>query len=233
MRTKWILLGCVIFAVTVIGILFAGRNTDAWKQTNTDPRTGVILIDAGHGGMDGGASAADGTLEKDINLAIALDLRDVLVLFGVPVDMIRETDVAIHDDNCTTVREKKVSDMVNRLARYDTAAMTVSIHQNHFSVSKYNGAQVFYSPAHPTNVKLATAIREKIVTFIQPDNTRELKQVTDNVFLLYRTTKPAVLVECGFLSNPQENEALKTTSYQQQMAMAIAVGVLDVYSAEE
>lgn len=230
MRIKWIFFALAI--LTIVAIL-SGKYGYVQRQTNTLPKADAVLIDAGHGGMDGGASAADGTLEKDINLAIALDLKDILVLFGLPVDMVRETDVALFDDGCSTVREKKVSDMINRLARYNNAKMTVSIHQNHFSVSKYSGAQVFYSPGHPMNHQLAMAIREKIVTLMQPNNTRELKQVTDSVFLLHKTSKPAVLVECGFLSNPQENEALKNAVYQQQMAVTIAAGVLDVYSVEE
>ena len=156
----------------------------------------------------------------------------MLMMFGVSTKMTRDADVSIHDADCTTTRQMKVSDMNNRLKLYDAAAATISIHQNHFSVAKYDGAQVFYSATHPKSLEIATAVRESIRSYVQPNNSRELKKATDSIFLLHRTTKPAILVECGFLSNPQECEKLKTPSYQQQMAMAITVGVLDVYQVE-
>ena len=146
--------------------------------------------------------------------------------------MTRDTDVSIHDAGCTTTRQMKVSDMNNRLKQYDDAAIAVSIHQNHFSVSKYSGTQVFYSTAHPLSAQLAASVRERVITHLQPKNTRELKQATDSIFLLHRTVKPAILVECGFLSNAQENNKLKQSDYQKQMALAIAVGLLDVYQYE-
>ena len=222
-----------VFVLALLAILLVSRSLPVSESADTLPHSQAVLIDAGHGGFDGGTTAIDGTLEKDINLAIALDLRDVLRLLGVTVEMTREQDESIHDEGCDTVREKKVSDMVNRLAMYDAAAMTVSIHQNHFSASKYNGAQLFYSPSHPVSMQLTNSIRQQIVSLVQPDNKREPKQVSKDVFLLHKTVKPAVLVECGFLSNPQDNEALKTQIYQQKMALAIAVGILDVYTAEE
>lgn len=122
--------------------------------------------------------------------------------------------------------------MQNRLKMFDSASMTVSIHQNHFSVAKYDGAQVFYSASNPLSITAATAVREKIVSLIQLDNKRELKKATDSIFLLYKTTKPAILVECGFLSNPTESSKLQQETYQQKMAFAITAGVLDVYRKE-
>lgn len=214
----------IVSAVITVSVLVTDKRFAATEST---PVSDFILIDAGHGGPDGGASTVDGTLEKDINLAIATHLRDVLTVFGVPVDMTRESDVSIHDEGCTTIREKKVSDMHNRLQRYDQAALTVSIHQNHFSVAKYHGTQVFYSSVHPQSNGFAKAVYARIISLLQPNNTRQIKQTTKDMFLFANTRKPAILVECGFLSNPKESELLKTTSYQQQMALAIAVGVLD------
>ncbi len=221
----------VFFIFLVLLLVVSSHNLTASRHTATSPSDKFLLIDPGHGGEDGGASSADGTLEKTINLAIALDLRDMLTVFGVPTKMTREVDVSIHDPNCTTTRQMKVSDMQNRLKLYESASMTVSIHQNHFSVAKYDGAQVFYSASHPSSVTAATAVREKILSLVQPNNKRELKQATDSIFLLRRTTKPAILVECGFLSNPQECEKLQQTSYRQQMAFAIAAGLLEVYQS--
>ncbi len=229
-RIKWFFRAGFVF-VLVLLIVLAHVKSENIRSTST-LSADVILIDPGHGGEDGGASAADGTLEKTINLAIALNLRDVLVLFGLPVEMTRDEDVSIHDAGCTSTRQMKVSDMNNRLKRYNAASMTVSIHQNHFSVSKYDGTQVFYSVAHPLSAQLAASVRERVLEHLQPDNNRELKQATDSIFLLHRTVKPAILVECGFLSNVQESVKLKQTDYQMQMAAAIAAGLLDVYHSE-
>lgn len=222
----------IVFILAIIAVIVIAHTLGMNSQPTVSSPVGAILIDPGHGGEDGGASATDGTLEKTINLAIALDLRDMLMLCGFSVEMTRDTDVSIYDAGCATTRQMKVSDMNNRLKLYDEAAIAVSIHQNHFSVAKYSGAQVFYSAAHPMSAQLATAVRERVITYIQPHNTRELKQATDSIFLLHRTVKPAILVECGFLSNPQESGKLKETVYQQQIALAIASGLLDVYHSE-
>ncbi len=206
-----------------------GYNHTAVQQTNTIPCKSV-LIDAGHGGVDGGASAADGTLEKEINLAVAQDMYAILTFLGMPTEMIRTDDRSIHDDNCTTIRQKKVSDLNNRLKKYDAAAMVVSIHQNHFSVSKYSGAQVLYSPNHPQSQILAQTLRDKITTHLQQNNTREIKAATNSIFLLHHTKQPAVIVECGFLSNPSDSEQLKSPIYRQQLALSMAAGILESYS---
>lgn len=221
----------VFFILVVLLLVVCSHNLATSRRTVSLPTDKFLLIDPGHGGEDGGASSADGTLEKSINLAIALDLRDLLTVFGIPTQMTREEDVSIHDPECTTTRQMKVSDMQNRLKLYESASMAVSIHQNHFSVAKYDGAQVFYSASHPLSVTAATAVQKKIVTLVQPNNKRELKQATDSIFLLHKTTKPAILVECGFLSNPQECKKLQQTSYRQQMAFAVAAGLLEVYQS--
>lgn len=184
----------------------------------------VVLIDPGHGGFDGGAVADDGTTEKHINLAISLFLHDMLYVCGVPVEMTRETDVGLEDDSAATVRDKKVSDMRNRLEMYRSASVVISIHQNHFSVPKYNGTQLFYSTNHSDSAVLAQCVKDAVVGWIQPENTREMKSATDGIYLLYHATSPTVLVECGFLSNPEERDKLKTPAYQQQMAFAIMAG---------
>lgn len=194
------------------------------RDTDVLPHCGSVLIDPGHGGFDGGAVADDGTTEKHLNLAISLCLRDLLYVCGVPVTMTRQTDVGLEDDTAASIREKKSSDMRRRLAMYDEAALVISVHQNHFSVPKYSGTQLFYSVNHPDSVLLAQSVRDSVVGWIQPQNTRELKKATDGIFLLHHTTAPTVLVECGFLSNPEEREKLKTPAYQQQLAFAVMAG---------
>ena len=184
-----------------------------------------ILIDAGHGGEDGGAVAADGTVEKEINLAVALPLRDLLSVMGFSVVMTRETDTMLHGGEAT-LRERKVADMKRRLDMVQTARLTVSLHQNKFEQTKYSGTQVFYSPNAPESREIAQAIQETVVSLLQPHNTRPLKAGDSTVYLLHRATAPIVLVECGFLSNKAECEKLKTRAYQRQMAFAVAGGVM-------
>ncbi len=184
----------------------------------------IILIDPGHGGMDGGAVAGDGTLEKHINLAIGKGVYELFMLWGYPVRSTRLTDVSVHDADAVGTRQIKVSDMHNRLQMYEDSDIIISLHQNHFPAEKYHGTQVFYSVNHPLSAELASAVRESVIANLQPDNTRELKAATDGIYLLHHTTRPAVLVECGFLSNVQECTALKNTDYQLQMAFSIVEG---------
>ena len=185
-----------------------------------------ILIDPGHGGEDGGTMAKNGTLEKDINLAISLVLVDWLRLCGYEVRMTRDSDISIHDSDASTIREKKNSDLHNRLALYEKAQLVIAIHENHFSGTQYHGTQVFYSTNSPASQPLAASIRESVRTLLQPDNTRELKKGDKSVYLLYKSTVPTVLVECGFLSNTEERTKLETPAYQQQMAFAVGLGIV-------
>ena len=194
------------------------------RSANGRAQSSVVLIDPGHGGFDGGTVAEDGTLEKHLNLAVALCLRDLFLVCGVPVEMTRQTDIGLEEDSDGSIRNKKVSDMRKRLTMYDEASLVISIHQNHFSIPKYNGTQLFYSVNHPDSVTLAENIRSMVVEWIQPQNSRELKKATDSIFLLHHTTTPAVLVECGFLSNETERNKLKTPAYQQKLAFAVVAG---------
>ena len=186
--------------------------------------TGVVLIDPGHGGFDGGTTAEDGTIEKHLNLAVALCLRDLLFVCGVPVAMTRDTDVGLEEDSSVSIRQRKVSDMKRRLGMYEIADVVISIHQNYFAQPQYSGTQLFYAPNNLKSVVLAEEIRRMVVGWIEPQNTRELKAAGENIYLLHRATKPVVLVECGFLSNYEEREKLKTPAYQQQLAFAIMAG---------
>ncbi len=185
-----------------------------------------LLIDPGHGGQDGGTKTANGVLEDDINLSISLALRDMLTFCGYEVEMTRAQDTSIQHTDDTVSGSWKVRDMYNRLEMYDAATLTVSIHQNHFSQSQYHGTQLFYSKNCAESLDVAQCIREQVVRLLQPQNTRELKPAGENIFLLHRTTKPALIVECGFLSNPDEAKKLETTCYQQQMAFAVCCGIL-------
>ncbi len=222
---NWFAFACVGLAV----VIAAGCALDLSQSASAQlpVATACILIDPGHGGEDGGTVAEDGTLEKNINLAISLHLRDMLAIWGFPVSMTRQTDISIHSPEHTSTRDMKVSDMRNRLALYEQADTVIAIHQNHFSASKYSGAQVFYSGNDTCSEQLAAAIQASVVAHLQPQNNRQIKKATDGIYLLSHTQRPAVLVECGFLSNATEREQLKSSAYQQAMAAAVFAGYLD------
>lgn len=192
----------------------------------------VIVIDPGHGGFDGGASSSDGTPEKDINLNISLYLRDCLKCCGFNTVLTRDTDISLESDPSAPLRTRKTSDIHNRFDIMKNAdnSVFVSIHQNHYSVEKYSGAQVFYSPGNSEHSSLlAQCIQGSIISDVQPNNTRLIKECGTSVYLIYNAVRPAVLVECGFLSNNAESERLKSTNYQKKLARAIARGIINYY----
>lgn len=196
------------------------------KPTKTAP---VFIIDAGHGGFDGGASTSDGFPEKDINLKIALYLRDLLLSAGFEVVMTRTEDTSLEDEGLDTIRARKSSDIHNRMKIMEETdnAIFISIHQNHYSSSKYWGMQVFYSRNFSESSQiLAESIQETVVELLQNENYREIKECGTSVYLMYNAVKPAVLVECGFLSNETEAELLKTDDYQRKISYCIYIGLL-------
>ncbi len=215
-----IVLVCGALAVTTAIGVIDRRAASVSHQTAP-----YILIDPGHGGADGGASGADGTLEKDLNLAISFPLRDLLTVMGYRVGMTRTEDVMIHTEG-TSLRERKISDIRNRSAMAEQADLTVSIHQNKFPQTQYYGTQVFYSGNTAESQVLADSVRTQVVEMLQPNNTRQLKRGTSDVYLLHHATRPMILVECGFLSNEAERERLKTQEYQRQMAFAVTAGII-------
>lgn len=188
-----------------------------------------IVIDAGHGGEDGGAVADDGTVEKDINLKISLSLRDLFKKAGYNVTMTRDKDTSLYNSDEKTIKSKKTADMKKRLEIYNSRSdnIIISIHQNKFEEKKYSGAQVFYSPNNESSQVLAETVRKSIVSSVQKDNKRETKEATKSIYLLYNTPQPAIIVECGFLSNNNELSLLKDEKYQNKIAYAIFNGTLD------
>ena len=187
----------------------------------------VLVIDAGHGGEDGGASSVNGALESHINLAVSKRLELVLGLFGVPMMPLRESDISLHDRDAQTLRQKKVSDLNNRvkMVREQTNPILLSIHQNSYPDSRYSGAQVFYAPTQGSR-ELAQILQESLRLALNPINTRQEKQIQDTIFLMNHISCPGVLVECGFLTNPREEQMLRDPAYQTKVAMALAGGYL-------
>ena len=188
-----------------------------------------VIIDAGHGGEDGGTSSADGILEKDINLSVSLYLAEILRCSGYNVIMTRSDDEQIGDNSLPTIRQRKISDVRKRLSitKMYPDSLFVSIHQNHYSSSKYSGAQVFYSPKSPESRILADSVQNSIVSLLQNSNERKIKEIGTNVYLLYNCENPAIMVECGFLSNADEAKLLTTSDYQKKIAFSVACGIIN------
>lgn len=184
----------------------------------------TVVIDAGHGGEDGGAVSAAGNVESGVNLAVAKRLDAILGLYGVDTRMLRTEDVSLHDPSAVTMREKKVSDLHNRVAVVEATpnATLISIHQNTYDGgSKYHGAQVFYANGE-LSLPLAQHTQETLRLALDPENGRQAAKIPDSVYLMNHITCRAILVECGFLSNPAEDALLQTDSYQTKIAAAIA-----------
>ena len=197
----------------------------------------VIVIDAGHGGEDGGAVAPDGTLEKELNLLVADSVAEILSAAGYDVRRTRTDDRLLYDlygDLSDYTGHKKTYDLRNRLrfAEEADAALLVSIHMNKFPDARYHGLQVYYAAGHPFSQAAAAGIQSCVKRCLQPDNTREIKRATSAIYLLDRSTIPAVMIECGFLSNEEELSHLKDASYRTALALTVACAVAEsVYAA--
>lgn len=230
MRFKKSLAG-ILFTL-VIGyfvVYYATHNIEVYIPASTPNANSdiVIVLDAGHGGMDGGGTSVNGALEKDINLNILKKVRDMCETFGYNVVVTRDTDKSIHDDGVTGIRNQKESDMENRLAifnKYENS-ICLSIHQNLFTQPQYSGAQMFYATSNPINQKLAQTFQNEFVIQLQPENNREIKEVGKELYLCYFTENPSIMIECGFLSNPQEAALLETDEYQSKVAFTIFSGL--------
>lgn len=193
----------------------------------------VIIIDAGHGGEDGGAVGVDGTYEKDINLQIALKVNEFLSIFGYKTHLVRTTDTAIHTTG-NTIRERKVSDIRNRadtMNLYENC-IYLSIHQNKYSDGRIWGTQTFYSANCDESREIAQLIQNAVKSQLQPNNKRQIKKSGTDIYVLYNATKPAVMVECGFVSNQNELNQLKDNTYQNNMALSIATGIINYNISE-
>lgn len=225
----------VLIATIIISTNYAKENiitTNLEKQIQTKS---TIIVDAGHGGFDGGAVGINDAIEKDINLSIALMLKDMLLLAGFDVVMTREDDISLNDSELTKISDKKTSDIKNRMTLIEeySNSPVVLVHQNHFTEEKYSGAQMFYGHLNNESEKLAQTLQTTIRCYLQPENTREIKESTSSVYLLHNSSNPIVLVECGFLSNYDEAQLLITTEYQQKMAFSIFAGIVNYYDMVE
>ena len=196
-----------IFCIIMVSVFFRLNPTKSVMTENkTEP---IIVIDAGHGGEDGGAVSESGVLEKDINLSIANNSADLLKIFGYKVVQTRTDDVSL-DNGEDSVHSRKVADLKKRLEIFnsDKNNVVISIHQNKFSQSKYYGTQIFYSPNNSQSQNLAECIRNSVKKCLQPNNERQCKKADGSIYLLKKAENPSVIVECGFLSNQTECQKL-------------------------
>ena len=192
----------------------------------------IIVLDPGHGGLDSGAVGGNGTLEKDVNLSIVRILRDMLELSGFDVVLTRSEDISIYDAGVAGIRNQKLSDMDNRLEIVQSYpdSIFLCIHQNNYTDPKYFGGQMFYNNNNPNNRTLAQIMQNKFAE-LQPGNDREIKLSGDELFLLKSNPNPSLMIECGFLSNPDEEARLSTWEYQQQVAFSIYGGLMEYIDA--
>lgn len=211
----------LLLFVLCIGVFTISKRNMAALTATLSAQPLTIIIDAGHGGEDGGAVGVMGTTESMINLLIAQKLDQLLAFFGNKTQMIRNTDISVHTDG-DTISERKISDLKNRvdLVNRIEPCILISIHQNHFSQEQYSGAQTFYS-ALPNSKILAEEIQEQLRFALDSNNHRPVKRA-ESVYLLDRVRCPAVLVECGFLSNSREEQLLNDPTYQTKISCAIS-----------
>lgn len=193
-----------------------------------------LIIDAGHGGEDGGAVAADGTVESRINLDIALRLEDVMAFLGKASDMTRREDVSVYTEGAETLRQKKVSDLKNRVAQINAVpeGRLISIHQNSMPSSPgVRGAQAFFNTV-PGSDSLAGEVQNSLNQAVN-ERGKTAKKIPDTIYLMKHVTCPAVIVECGFLSNVGEAALLQSRDHQLKLAAAIAAGYQRYLTSEE
>lgn len=216
-------------------VLWQGRGGSVSVFSPREEVPVTVVIDAGHGGEDGGAVADDGTVESQLNLEIARRLNDTLLFAGQRTCMTRTEDVSIHSEDAATLREKKVSDLKNRVALVNGTenAVLISIHQNSLPSSPVtHGAQVFWNTVEGGDA-LAGVVQDRLNLAVNVGNEKVPKQIPSTIYLMKNVTAPAVIVECGFLSNSGETVHLQEAAYQRKLAVAIASGYLGCLAGEE
>lgn len=224
MVKRWILIYILCAAMIFLAAFYGSPAVTVMENSVMPPKNSCIIIDAGHGGVDGGATSCKGTLESGINLQIALRLNDLLRLLGHSTIMIRTTDITVAPKG-ETIAQKKIYDLRERvrIANSEPNALLISIHQNTFSDSRYSGAQVFYAKTKNSDL-LAKQLQEAFCNSINTGSERKSKGAK-GVYLMEHVECTAILVECGFLSNLQEATALEEPEYQKKLCCVIGATV--------
>lgn len=225
-RENWvaILPFYLLVIICFVGVATLGNRIASTfaSETLTDERT--IVIDAGHGGIDGGATSCTGVLESQLNLEIAVRLDTLMHLLGYRTKMIRTDDVSIYTTG-NTIAAQKVSDLKERVRIVNEMdnCILVSIHQNTYPDSRYSGAQVFYGPCGNSKL-LADELQKSLIQYVNPGSNRRTKKA-DGIYLMQHINQVGILVECGFLSNPEEEAKLRNPEYQKQLGCVIAASL--------
>lgn len=228
----WRILPAYIIVIAALFFCAFGYNRAVTViSQNTPIKNRVrIVIDPGHGGVDGGATSCSGRLESSYNLEISLKLQEVMHLLGLKTRIIRTDDRSVYTKG-ETIREKKISDIRERIriVNEEHPSLLVSIHQNHFGNPQYRGAQVFYN-GQADSQKIAERMQSALIENLNPGSKRSIKKA-DGIFLMERIQNPGVLIECGFLSNPQEEALLRDPTYQKRLCVVIASEVSNYLNA--
>lgn len=236
-RKRIILLAGSLFCVFILLSVYILTGTAVQKVPVFAAREDIpitVIVDPGHGGEDGGAVSANGVLESQLNLAVAAQVNDLLRFSGQRTIMTRADDQSIHTEG-ETIRARKASDIRNRVALVNGTeqAVLLSIHQNSLPSSPVtHGAQVFWNQQEGADL-LAQIVQDSLNHTINPGNEKHPKQIPGTIYLMKHVTAPAILVECGFLSNAEETAKLQDPSYQMKLAAAITTGYLRCLAGEE
>lgn len=213
-----VLIGCICIAH------FGSQAVTAMVELSPVTGQRCYIIDAGHGGIDGGATSCTGVPESHLNLQIALRLNDLMRLLGYSTRMIRTTDTSVYTEG-KTIAAQKVSDLKERVRMVNETenGILISIHQNTFPDAKYSGAQVFYAN-DASSKEIANRVQNALITHLYPGSNRKCKS-SDGIYLMQSIQKPGILIECGFLTNPEEEALLRTVEYQKKLTCVIASAV--------
>ena len=216
--------------VSVFVFLFSTEMQITVPTVSLKKKKKTIVVDAGHGKPDEGAESSTGTTEAETNLKIALKLQNLLEQSGSTVILTRSDENAIYDYDSKTLRQKKISDIHNRvkIGNESSADIFVSIHLNKIPQQQYDGWQTFYNAQSSDGKKLAESIQKNLNDAIQKENNRVAKTI-DNIYIIKHVEIPTTIVECGFLSNPEEEKLLLQDEYQDKLAWGIYNGIIDYF----
>jgi len=230
--TERLLEACLIFTVIfacTLGVIARLLSEDLSLQASTEPTKPVIVVDAGHGGEDSGAIGEGSVLEKNLNLEISFLIGEELKSRGYEVVYTRTEDKLLYKPEEDIKGIRKISDLKNRCAianEYENFIF-LSIHMNSFGAEKYSGLQVYYAPDDDYSYRLASGIQKSVKDTLQPSNRRVVKSGKD-IYVLENVNGPAVLIECGFLTNAEECKKLCEKEYQKQLSFSIVCGIIDI-----
>ena len=226
------------FSISLIAILFTlstvfsafyekGNRTEALPASSTADETPTVILDAGHGGMDSGAVSIYGDEEKHLNLAVTKKIGAFLESAGIRVIYTRSEDTMVESEIAGGSRKNR--DLMGRVeaARKEPDALFVSIHMNSFPLTQYHGLQVWCAPDSPDSLALASSVQSAVRESLQPDNDRRVKTAGSNIYLIHENPNTAILIECGFLSNPEECRRLSDENYRKELSFLIFSAIIE------